>query len=269
MITRDDTTGVHRDDDYEIFCRMVYTATRLDLGSYKRTQMERRVRSMADHAGIEDLGQFWLKLKHDPAALRTFLDKVTINVSEFFRNPERFEELRTVVLPELLKASRALAVWSAGCSYGAEPYSLSMLLKQASPQFAHQIQATDIDDAILAQARQGRYTEVDVKNVTPLQRRRFLVQQESAWHIADETRRGVEFRRQDLLRDAYPTRLDLILCRNVVIYFTDEAKHRIFSHFFQALRPGGYLLVGNTERITDATAIGFQQLRPFWYQRKV
>jgi chemotaxis protein methyltransferase CheR len=265
MMMLDDNTGPG--DDYEAFCRLVFTATRLDLRAYKRGQMERRIRSMAEHAGAPELSLFWQKLRRDPAAMRTFLDRITINVSEFFRNPERFEELRTLVLPELLRAGRPLSVWSAGCSYGAEPYALYILLQQAAPGAAHRVLASDIDDGILVAARQGIYAEADLKQVPPHLRRRYFAASGTGIQVAEACRRGVEFRRHDLLRDPYPPNQDLILCRNVVIYFTDEAKHRVFSHFYGALRPGGCLLVGNTERIADAAAIGFRQLRPFWYQR--
>lgn len=261
------TTTVSESGDYEGFCRLVRTNTGLDLSAYKRTQMERRIRAMSERAGIDNLLMFWKHLAQDPAEVRQFLDRVTINVSEFMRNPEKFDELRTTILPELLRARRSLLIWSAGCSYGAEVYSLKILLHQLGTGVNHRLLATDIDTGILAKAREGVYCDDDLKNVPDALRKRYFTPVEKKHHVAEVLREGVEFKKQDLLHDAYPTNVDLILCRNVVIYFTEETKSRLFAQFYQALRPGGYLLVGSTERIFDAAEIGFSTPLPFFYQR--
>lgn len=255
-------------DDYVLFCRAVFTQTDLDLGAYKRNQMERRVRGMAAQAGAQDLTEFWALLRRDAQALRTFLDKVTINVSEFLRNPEKFEEFRAVIFPELFQARRPLLIWSAGCSYGAEPYSIALLLRELTPGVKHRIWASDVDDGVLARARQGAFTAADLKHVPDaLKARYFTAGPSDMYTVTPALRQGVEFARHDLLRDPFPTRVDVIFCRNVVIYFNDVAKERLFRGFFEALRPGGYLLVGSTERIASAAAIGFQAVRQFWYRR--
>ncbi|HEX2948518.1 MAG TPA: protein-glutamate O-methyltransferase CheR [Armatimonadota bacterium] len=255
------------DADYEGFCRAVRTHTGLDLAAYKRNQMERRLRAMADRVGADSLLSYWKMICKDQKAVDQFLDRVTINVSELFRNPEKFEELRTIVLPALLREKKELAIWSAGCSYGAEAYSLRILLQQLSPRVNHRILATDIDTRILARAREGIFSEDDMRNIAPPLRHQFFTTTEGGYRVSAQLRQGVEFRHHDLLRDKFPEKMDLILCRNVVIYFADEAKRRLFEGFYQALRPGGYLLVGSTERIFGAQEIGFRTPRPFFYQK--
>ncbi len=255
------------DREYHYFIAQVRGRTGLDLSQYKQGQMERRIRSMAERAGAATLVEFWKTLTVDAAAMDAFLDRVTINVSELLRNPEKFDELRQWTLPELLRARRPLQIWSAGCSYGAEAYSLRLLLHQVNSALNHRILATDIDTRILARAREGVFTVEDMKNVSPALRQRYFTREAEQFRVTAALRQGVEFHRQDLLKDRFPTDMDLILCRNVVIYFTDDAKTELFRRFYAALRPGGYLLVGNTERIHDARDIGFVTPRAFFYQR--
>ncbi|MHB9130781.1 MAG: CheR family methyltransferase [Armatimonadota bacterium] len=259
----------HVDTDYDGFCQSVRVQTGLDLSAYKRGQMERRLRAMADRVGAKTLREYWNLISKDQTAMRGFLDRVTINVSEFFRNPDKFEELRRYIIPELLQDKRSLFIWSAGCSIGAEAYSLKILLHQLTPGVNHRIWATDIDNDSLARARQGIYCSDDLKNVDERLRRQYFTDVDAGVQVVPSIRQGIEYQRHDLLRDSFPEKVDLILCRNVVIYFSDETKNRLFDRFYQALRPGGYLLVGSTERIFTAQAIGYSSPRPFFYQRPV
>jgi chemotaxis protein methyltransferase CheR len=195
---------------------------------------------------------------------------MTINVSELFRNPERFDELEKRFMPDLLEASkgRGLRVWSAGCSYGAEPYTLAILLKEAGPRLVHELVATDIDETILARAREGYFTDADLQHVTAARRERWFDRQpDGRMRVKAELRAMVRFSRLDLLKDPYPRSRDLILCRNVVIYFNEDAKERIYERFFQALQPGGTLFVGSTERVCAAARLGWERPSTFFSRR--
>ncbi len=256
-------------DDYTLFCRHVKTRTGLDLSAYKRGQMERRIRAQASRVGAASLEAFWHTLGRDAEALRAFLDRVTINVSEFFRNPEKFDELRERFLPTLLRdAGGPCSIWSAGCSYGAEAYSLAILLDSHFAQARYRIWATDVDLGVLAKARQGLYAPEDVRHVPPKALERCFEPEGAHLRVLPSVRHSVEFARHDLLTDAFPRGVDLILCRNVVIYFTDEAKQRLFTRFAAALRPGGIILLGSTERIADAAALGLSSPCPFFYRKE-
>jgi chemotaxis protein methyltransferase CheR len=256
--------------DYDRFCGGVKSLCEIDLSQYRRAQMERRLRTFARRSGHDDLDSYLGVLRKDVVARAAFLDHMTINVSELFRNPERFEELEKEYIPELLAGSsgRGLRVWSAGCSYGAEPYTLAVLLKEAGPRLAHELVATDIDQTILARAREGVFTEQDLANVSSARRAKFFTAlPEGGWQANQELRSAVRFSRLDLLKDPYPKTRDLILCRNVVIYFNDDAKERIYEHFFEALRPGGVLFIGSTERVNDAGRLGWERPGTFFYRR--
>lgn len=256
--------------DYTRFCGGVRSLLRIDLDDYRRGQMERRLRSFARRSGDADLDAYLQRLRRDVAAREAFLDHMTINVSELFRNPERFTELERDILPGLTATAgrRGLKVWSAGCSYGAEPYSLGVMLAEADPTARHEITATDLDERVLARAREGRFAEADMRGVTRARRERWFRTEPDGSVRADASlRRSIRFARLDLLADRFPAGQDLILCRNVVIYFTEDAKERLYGRFLQALRPGGVLFVGATERIARAEELGWEKQGMFFYRR--
>ena len=256
-------------DEYTEFCRHVKTRTGLDLTAYKRGQMERRIRALVERTGVQTLDAYWQILARNDDALHVFLDRVTINVSEFYRNPEKFVELREHYLPTLLRqGGTPFNIWSAGCSFGAEAYTLASIMEDHFPQTRYHVWATDVDLGVLAKARQWRYGPEDVRNVPSETLGRHQARDGDNWRVAPPKRRSVEFARHDLLTDPFPHGVDLILCRNVVIYFTDETKARLFTRFTAALRPGGVLLIGSTERIANAAALGLSSPHPFFYRKE-
>ena len=270
MSTASRTPGSRVGPDYERFCSGVKSLTAIDLSQYRRAQMERRLRTFARRSGHDDLDSYLAILTRDAAARAAFLDHMTINVSELFRNPDRFVELEKEYLPALLADStaRGLRVWSAGCSYGAEPYTLGILLGEAAPRRRHELVATDIDETILARARDGVFSEQDLANVSPERRGKWFEKLPGGgWRAVEKLRSAVRFSRLDLLADPYPATRDLILCRNVVIYFNDDAKERIYERFFEALRPGGVLFIGSTERVNDPGRLGWERPGAFFYRR--
>ncbi|MFQ3549956.1 MAG: protein-glutamate O-methyltransferase CheR [Armatimonadota bacterium] len=255
------------DNDFNIFKKKVKASFGLDLEAYKRPQMERRLRANMEKVGVDSFAKYFLLLEKDEKLLNDFFDRVTINVTELFRNPEQFEVLRTKVLPELLASNKNLNIWSAGCSLGAEAYTLAILAKEASPSGKHSILATDIDDRMLARARAGIFSDLEMKNVSKARQFKFFKTVENGFEATNEIKSIITFRKHDLLKDRFSAGYDLIVCRNVVIYFTDETKYDLYRKFFNSLRPGGYLFVGGTERITDYSDIGFENSFPFFYRK--
>lgn len=255
------------DPSYGFFRKRVKELTGIDLDYYKGNQLERRLKGIMARVKAPGLYEYAKLLERDPACLQEFKDYFTINVSEFFRNPERFEELKGKILPALLRESRDLRIWSAGCSNGAEPYSVAILLQEVAPFGHHEILATDIDDTILSKAREGLYQGNDLKNVSEERRQRYFQAEAAGYRIKPDLKRRVRFQHHNLLLDPYPQGMDLILCRNVVIYFTEEAKNLVYRKFHQALRPGGILFVGGTESLFGAREIGFEAVGPFFYRK--
>jgi len=273
----------HDSEDYAQFKQCIFKKSGIDLNLYKQHQMHRRLHSMLERVNVRTFMEYYAILERNPQEYAQFLDRMTINVSELFRNPEKWRELRERILPMLAQHSgrsgQGLKVWSAGCSYGAEPYTLAILLEEALPGRKHTIHATDLDRTILAKAREGRFTAADVKNVPPEALTRYFTRLPSStpnlppdldacFQVKAEVRNRVNFQAQNLLADRFDSGYDLICCRNVVIYFTDDAKDNLYQRFCQALRPGGVLFVGGTERIFNYRELGFDTPLPFFYQRE-
>jgi len=255
-------------DGFEVLRRRFLALTGIDLDGYRGAQLERRLGAFLARRGFPDVAALAVALEADPALLEEFRNYLTINVSEFFRNPDRFEELRNRILPELLARSPVLRIWSAGCSIGAEIYSVAMILAELTPGRRHYLVGTDIDRPVLERARRAVFTEQEVRLVPErLLRRFFQVGQDGAYHLDRRLAETVEFRYHNLLRDPLLADMDLILCRNVVIYFTEEAKERLYRGFRDSLRPGGYLFLGGTEMIFNARHLGLEPVSPCFYRK--
>jgi chemotaxis protein methyltransferase CheR len=254
---------------YQQVKRNIKSLLGINLDHYKDEQMRRRLDAWLVRAGAPTWGEYFRRVKADEGELSRFRNYLTINVSAFFRDAERWQTLREQILPGLLKTRPRLRLWSAGCSIGPEPYSLAMLLEELTPGRAHTLLASDLDRGALAHARnRGPYTADDIKNVTAAQRARFWQPGGPPYFIGQPTaRRVTTFRELNLLDDEFEGDFDLILCRNVVIYFTDQAKALLYRKFQAALRPGGILFIGGTETIPQPQAIGLRSVAFSFYER--
>lgn len=257
------------DPQWLTFRRALERAIGVPLGQYKEPQMKRRLASVMSRRGVAGWPEFEKAMLADVQLLTDIRDTLTINVSEFWRQPERFLDLQKNWIPKLLAERKTLKFWSAGCSFGCEPYSLSMILSEIDPKGAHSIVATDVDMPILNRARSGAgYLPADIRSVPPALVKKYFIQEPGGtFKVTEDLKRRITFRRQDLLSDPYPRELDVILCRNVVIYFTDVAKAHIYDSFAKALRPGGLLFVGGSEMIMRSGDLGFKTAGTNLYQR--
>ncbi len=253
--------------EYAGLLHLLKQQTGLDLTQYRAEQMERRLMAALHRMGLNSPEEFVVRARQNPALFADLVDRLTIHVTEFFRNPELFEVLRRRVLPELLVRFRDLRVWSAGCAHGAEAYSVAILLLELDPSGEWSVLGTDIDRGVLQQAEEGVYGEQDIRNVSPQRRAQYFTREQERWRVGPALRQRVRFRRHDLLSDPFGGPWHLILCRNVVIYFTEEAKQDLYRRFLQALAPGGYLFVGAAEQVFGAREMGFEPVYPFFYRR--
>jgi chemotaxis protein methyltransferase CheR len=257
-------------DDFTVFCDGVRRVCGIDLSQYKRAQMERRVRTFVERQGSGDLAAYLQKISTDPAELEAFLDRVTINVSQLWRNPDQWTRLERTVLPELFAEKRGVKAWSAGSSYGAEAFTLAALCRHVAPAGARvQITGTDVDKRIVERARTGVFSADDTRDApSALLKRFFEAGAGGSWTVRSELRPLVTFEVADLLRlPARPEAYDLILCRNTVIYFTDDVRDALHAKLVQSLRPAGYLMVGSTERVSDTSGLGLVPAFPFTYRK--
>jgi chemotaxis protein methyltransferase CheR len=255
-------------DDFASFCQAVSRLTGLDLSQYKRQQMERRVRTFAERRGEHDLSSYGRRLAADREELDAFLDRVTINVSQLWRNPEQWRVLGRDLLPVLAAGGR-LRAWSAGSSYGAEAFTLAAVAHEALPGARVDIKGTDIDRRMVERARRGWFSAEDARDAPADALARWFAPADGGWQAGPELLRSVRFETGDLLKLRPPAdHFDLVLCRNTVIYFTDDVRDALHARLARALRPGGVLLVGATERVSAPQEKGLVPVRPFVYRRE-
>jgi chemotaxis protein methyltransferase CheR len=255
--------------DYEPFCLAVRNLCGIDLLQYKRGQMERRIRSFVAARGITDLTEYAQVLRGDRAELEKFLDRVTINVSQLWRNPEQWDVLEGRILPDLAATgNNRVRAWSAGSSYGAEAYTLAACARRAIPRAQVAILGTDIDARMVERARTGVFTVDDARDAPTATLASHFDLVDGAWHAHPELKRMVRFEQGDLLRvEPAPESFDLVLCRNTVIYFNEDVRDALHGRLAKSLRPGGRLVVGATERVSDPAAHGLQPESPFVYRK--
>lgn len=253
--------------DYEQFIEGIKRKTGIDLALYKEAQMKRRLTSLYEKKGYKSFVDFLRAVEADRDLMNEFLDRMTINVSEFYRNGKRWEVLQNKIFPKLLAENKRLKIWSAACSTGEEPYSLAMVLSQHIPISQVQVLATDLDENVIQKAKNAVYPERSLAEVPADVKSKYFSQEGSFYRVKDEVKRTVTFKRHNLLKDTYDSNFDLIVCRNVMIYFTEEAKDQIYHNFSKALRSGGILFVGSTEQIFNPARYGFEVEDTFFYRK--
>jgi chemotaxis protein methyltransferase CheR len=253
--------------DYEQFITQVKTKTGIDLALYKEAQMKRRLTSLYEKKDYSSFQEYFQAMSRSQALLNEFLDRITINVSEFYRNYKRWEVLEKKILPKILERNKKPKIWSAACSTGEEPYTLAMILSRFMPLSNVRVVATDIDENVIARAKLGIYPERSLQEVPNEMKKKYFTQEGSLYRISDEIKQTVTFKKHNLLADSYGGPYDLIVCRNVLIYFTEDAKDILYKKFSQALNPQGIFFVGSTEQIFNTTKYGFEIEDTFFYKK--
>lgn len=247
----------------------------LNFRQYKPNYLKRRIGVRMRATGCSDYLQYRQYMKQDREEGKRLINDLTINVTEFFRDPDVYGVIRKQVIPQLLHYKRescalSLRAWSAGCATGEEPYSLSILFQEAlareeDPQsWTLRITATDLDDKALLKARTGSYEEV--KTLPGMIPETYFDREGGRLVVKEEIKRPVRFLLMDIMQHPPLRHLDLILCRNVLIYFEREKQHRILEIFQHCLRPGGFLVLGKSEAILGMTESG---LAPFSRRERV
>ncbi|MDQ0161533.1 CheR family methyltransferase [Aeribacillus alveayuensis] len=255
------------DQEYLQFIEKVKRKTGIDLSQYKETQMKRRLVSLYEKKGFKSFQEFFLAMERDEDLFRQFLDRMTINVSEFFRNIQRWKVLEESILPVLMEKKKSLKIWSAACSTGEEPYTIAIIVSKFLPFSNVHILATDIDGNALQIAKAGVYSQRSLQEVPLNIKKSFFHMHGEQYMVKDEIKRAVTFKKHNLLADAYETGFDLIVCRNVLIYFTEAAKKEIYQKFSKSLNDHGVLFVGSTEQIFNPEHYQLRPIETFFYQK--
>jgi chemotaxis protein methyltransferase CheR len=251
--------GAHTRSDEQAFRALrdlVLAAGGIDVNRYKDRCVLRRIAVRQRASGSADLRAYLRVVSRDPVERAQLVRALTIHVSQFFRNPTVFRAIATEVLPAILAekdrtGSRALRLWSAGCSCGEEAYSLALLLREtageALARYSTTIYGTDIEPECLRSAREGRYAEASLKAVRATWRQRYFTKSGDQYTVGAELRRFVHFKRHSILDPVAFGRIDLVVFRNVLIYMTDALQEQVLSSVHAALNPGGYLILGKVE----------------------
>ncbi|WP_404452847.1 protein-glutamate O-methyltransferase CheR [Virgibacillus necropolis] len=255
-------------EEYNEFILQIKRKLGVDLSLYKETQMKRRITSLRDRRGYTNFHTYGVAMNKDHLLLQEFVDRLTINVSEFYRNPKRWHILQSKILPLLFQGTEEITIWSAACSTGEEPYSLAMVLTEYFPNHTFKIIATDIDEQALAKAKQGIYQEQALKDLPTELKNKYFTVHHDLYHIDPKLKRMILFKKHNLLADRFPNKVNLIVCRNVLIYFTDTAKEIIYSNFSKSLVENGVLFVGSTEQIFTPQTHNLSLIDTFFYQKK-
>ncbi|QMV44380.1 CheR family methyltransferase [Cohnella cholangitidis] len=263
------SSNFSEDEDFARFIVNIKRLTSIDLSQYKENQMRRRLTTLRMKYGYKSFNDYFSALSGDARLRNEFLDRMTINVSEFWRNPNRWQVLKDKFLPELMKASPRLSIWSAACSTGEEPYTLAMILDSLNALDRTSLIATDIDEGVLGKAKEGIYLERSLRDVPVAFKNNYFTEADGAFKVADKLKKAVKYQKQNLLLDKFGDKYDLIVCRNVMIYFTEDAKHILYGKFAQALKPGGLLFVGSTEQIFSPGQYGLETADTFFYRRVI
>ena len=260
-------TAVMSDRDYERLSRFIYCECGIKMPSAKKVMLEARLRKRLRVLGVTSFSKYCEYLfskKGLENELISMIDVVTTNKTDFFREPRHFDFLTAVAVPELMKLHgagirRTLNVWSAGCSTGEEPYTIAMVLsefRETHPSFEFMILGTDISTKVLDRAVKAVYKMERTDTVSTEMKKKYLLRsrdrQKNLIKIGPELRPYVKFRRLNFMAEDFDMRepMDLIFCRNVIIYFDRPTQEKLLNRLYDHLIPGGYLFMGHSETLS-------------------
>lgn len=249
----------HSDQDFEFIRSIVYKLSRISLGPQKKTMVMSRIAKRLRALGIGTVKEYcdYIRSPKGKQELSSLVDVISTNHTYFFRETAHFDYLTRTLLPEFGKAGRAFKLWSAACSSGEEPYSLAMLLmEQARVRggFRWSMDATDISTVILEKAKAANYPESALSKVPAELRKRYFVPAKDSGlsHVVDAIQRNIRFMHMNLFAvpAGFPKGYDLIVCRNVMIYFDRPTREELVAMMTDRLQPGGTLFVGHSESLS-------------------
>jgi chemotaxis protein methyltransferase CheR len=244
----------------------VITHLKFNSQHYNESYLKRRIQSRMFYFKYKSYKEYLNLIKSNVDEQRQLIKHLTVNITRFFRNKVLFTEIENKIIPDFFKITpnlpRTIKVWSAGCSSGEEPYSVAIIgeeLKKKGYNVKLQIIATDIDTDSIASAKKGIYTlqqlsECDQKIIDKY----FTKLDDKKYQLNPEIMKNVSFRMHDLFHDEFYRQMDIIMCRNVVIYFNNEAKQTLYNKFYDSLSKGGFFILGKSETLTGETRYKFE-----------
>jgi len=247
------------------------------LNGYREEFLLRRISYHFNRSGIESTEEYFLRLSKDPQFLNDLIDSLTVNLSYFFRNKESFEFLKCDVFPHLFNKFKRVRIWSMGCSIGAEIYSVALILHAMNCLDKAELIATDSDQSVLLRAQTGKYCPTELKHF-PKEYEKYLIKTDESFNrhkmvlLDPIIKNAVYFQRHDLtslkpLTKKGMRKFQLLICRNVMIYFSREIKESLYSLFYDWLEPGGILFIGANELLMGPAKNKFEAIRSQFYKK--
>jgi two-component system, chemotaxis family, CheB/CheR fusion protein len=262
MAEWEEKSGVKPDGNLDALLQKIFDERGYDFRDYKRASIVRRICKRLCENQLEKYEDYLEFLDRHPEEYPRLFDTLLINVTEFFRDPEAWDVLDNEVIPRILSNKQkgdSIRLWSSGCASGEEAYSIAILLSDklgdAIGDYDIRIYATDIDEPALQEARKGAYPAVRLKNVSKDQLEKYFTREDDTYKVKRNIRQLIAFGRQDQITDAPISHLDLIVCRNVLIYFKLELQSRIIAKFHYALNKNGYVFFGKSESLLTGSRL--------------
>ncbi len=246
---------MEQEEDFRPVLRMIEADLGIQSSNYKEDYLKRRVQSRMRMTGVQTYREYLLLLRGNPSEQDALKKGLTINVTKFWRDAPVFDAIRRDIIPEIRRRKKTIRIWSAGCATGEEPYTLAIIAHEASvmnKDLKFTIFASDIDEEALMKAKEGIYHRKALENLSDAQvRRHFTERTDGKFEVKPHLREYVRFSRHDLMSGTPVTsHLDMVLCRNVTIYFTEHQKDELARMFAPVLTIGGYYVIGKTEYLS-------------------
>ena len=257
------------EDEFKQFRDHIYNESGIHFSESNRTILESRLKERLRKTGVEAIESYYKKIRDDKEEMRTLLDTVTTNLTRFFRNNMHFQTLEHYVIPELVKYKQdkgnpKISVWSAGCSTGEEPYSIAMVLKDKVPSnFKISVVASDLSLKSLMTAKEGYYPDNKMSGVPEKYLQRFFERKDGGYQVKDELKNLIRFDYHNLKFESGLTDLDVVFCRNVIIYFDETAQKSVIEKFYRAMNNHSYLFIGHSESLFGMNT-NFEFLKTDW-----
>jgi len=243
------------DNDFELFSRLIYEQSGIHFSEMNRSILETRLRERLKASGLADIQGYYRLIQSNTDEMKILLDSVTTNLTKFFRNTGQFQAFENYVIPDLIAYKKStgsdiVRIWSAGCATGEEPYSIAMVIRdKLPPSLRTEIIASDLSLKSLMIAQEGFYPENKIEGVPEHYLSRFMEKKNEGYQIKEEIKKMVRFDYHNLKYDSGQKSVDILFCRNVIIYFDDAAQRAVIGRFYESMGNHSYLFLGHSESL--------------------
>ena len=248
-------TEILTDALFTDFRKIIYDASGITFSETNRSILDSRLKEKLREKNLDDLHQYYKLITSNEEEFKLFLDSITTNLTRFFRNQPHFDALINYVIPHVIEEKKKtgdhkIRIWSAGCSTGEEPYTIAMILKEIlPPPYTFQITASDLSLKCLMTAQQGFYADSRVDGIPSDYLNKYFTKVDGGYQVNSDLMKSIKFDYHNLKNDSGQKNLDVVFCRNVLIYFDEPAQLKVINHFWDSMAPNSYLYIGHSESL--------------------